>query len=515
MAKSGSPLVLADLLRPTVAVQPERTALIGSGQTWTYGQLDETAARLAGLWLAEGLEAGDRVATFLPNRPEALLTYLACFRAGFTAVPINYGNRVPQLNYTLRHSGSQVLVAHADRLGEVAECEAAKGLTLIVVGSQGAERGWRSFSDCLSSTLSEELPTDFRADDLAIIFYTSGTTSRPKGVTYTRAALTAGISKFLARVPLRSDDVALVAAPVNRPFALRTQVLPILHAGGTLVFLEKLTPTDYLAALRQPPAKTFLAAIPPVLHQVVHHADVRPSDFAGLRLCISGADKVPLELHQSFRALTGVELTEQCGMTETGMYALNPPFGRKKAGSIGLPMYGVSVCVVDASGNDVPAGQVGEIIVNSSLAMDGYWNDTAQTRKALRQGWIWTGDLGRFDEDGYLWFMGRKKDIIVRDGANISPSEVEETLLDHPAIAEACVVGATDAVHGQTVHGFVTLRAAARVDEEELLRFAEGRLPRQVVLERIHIVTDFPRTGAGKTDRDRLHWQAEAGTAEL
>ena len=151
--------------------------------------------------------------------------------------------------------------------------------------------------------------------------------------------------------------------------------------------------------------------------------------------------------------LTGLELSEQCGMTETGMYALTPPFGRKKPGSIGLPFYGVQVCLVDAQGNDVLAGQTGEVIVHSPFMTEGYWNDTAQTRKALRDGWCRTGDLARFDEDGYLWFVGRQKNIIVHDGANIGPAEVEDALLAHPAVAEACVVGVTDAVHGQNVHG--------------------------------------------------------------
>jgi long-chain acyl-CoA synthetase len=357
---------------------------------------------------------------------------------------------------------------------------------------------------------------EFRPDDIAILFYTSGTTSRPKGVMMTRAALTAGTTKFLARVPLGTADVALVAAPLMRPFALRTQVLPTLHAGGGVVLLEKFTPSDYLAALCQPPAKTFLAMPPHLLHQVIHAPGACRKDFAGLRLCISGGDRVPLEVHRDFHALTGLELSEQCGMTETGMYALTPPFGRKKPGSIGLPFYGTQVCVVDPQGNDVSAGQGGEIIVRSPLMMEGYWNDSAQTRKTLLDGWCRTGDLGRFDEDGYLWFLGRQKNMIVHDSANVCPAEVEDALLTHPAVAEACVVGVTDALHGQNVHAFVALRAGAPATTEAALRaFAETAMARQMVPERIIVVNDFPRTGTGKVDRERLKWQAEAGTSGI
>ena len=203
-------------------------------------------------------------------------------------------------------------------------------------------------------------------------------------------------------------------------------------------------------------------------------------------------------------------------MTETGMYAINPPFGRKKAGSIGLPFYGVQVCVVNAQGQDVPAGQVGEVAVRSPMMMEGYWNDSAQTRKALRDGWMHTGDLARFDEDGYLWFAGRQKNFIVHDGWNTSPIEVEDALLEHAAIAEACVVGVAAAVHGENVHAFVTLRPGVPpVGDQELRKFAEARLPCQMVPETITIVAELPRTGAGKIDRERLKWQAEAGTTAI
>lgn len=507
---------LSRILQLALEKAPESPALIAAGQTWSYAQLANHAGWLARRWLSEGLETGDRVALLLPNRPETLLGYLACFQAGLIAVPLDYGYREPQINYALRHCSAQLLIAHADRLAELDRCEAVPRDQLVVVGGADPLPLGRHFQE-EQAPGSAPLPRgEFRQDDLALIFYTSGTTSRPKGVTLTRAAIAAGSAKFLARVPLRPTDVALVSGPIMRPFTLRTQILPTWQAGGTVVLLERFTPDAYLATLRQQPAKTFLALGPAALYQVVHHPNVRPEDFAAVRLCISGGDHVPAELHQDYHRLTGRELTEQCGMTETGVYALNPPFGRKKAGSIGLPMYGVQVCLVDGQGRDVPAGEIGEISVRSPLAMDGYWNDTAQTRKAMRDGAILTGDLGRFDADGYLWFMGRKKDIIVHDGWNVSPGEVEETLRQYPAVAEACVVGVTDPVHGQNVHGFVTLRPQATPPaESELIAFVAARLSGPMVPQRVQVLRDLPRTGAGKIDRDRLHWQAEAEMVEV
>jgi long-chain acyl-CoA synthetase len=501
---------LRDLLAPRSSAQARQPALFGA-QVWTYSRLEEEGGRLARTWLAHGLEPGDRVAMLLPNVPEALVIYVACFKAGLAAVPLDYRYQPPQINYVLRHSGSRILVSHVDRLDDVAACDEARHVMLAAVGADSARHGVPPLAYGSAPAGPELASAEFRSDDVAIIFYTSGTTGRPKGVMLTRAALTAGTKKFLARVPLGPSDIALVSSPLNRPFALRTQVLPTLHSGGGVFLIEKFSAQTYLGALRESPPKTFLALAPYSLHLVVHSPDAGREDFKNVRLCISGGDRVPLELHRAFHRLSGLELSEQCGMTETGMYALTPPFGRKKPGSIGLPFYGTQVCLVDQDGNDVPAGQVGEVIVHSPLMMDGYWNDSAQTRKAMRDGWCRTGDLARFDEDGYLWFAGRKKNIIVRDGWNVSPLEVEDALLAHPAVAQACVVGVTDLVHGQSVHAFVTWQQGANPPTADVLRqFVGEKLHCHQVPERIHIVAELPRTGAGKVDRERLHWQAEA-----
>lgn len=510
---------LSDLLRPALDAAPDSIAVQTADKAWSYRELDEAATELAQSWLDSGLQMGDRVAFLLPNCFETLLGYLACFKGAFVAVPLDYNYRAAQINYALRHSGTRLFIAHHERQKELDEVEALPGMSLTIVGDPNNNES-RTF-DAPGGFLSlekTELPTDFRSDDVAVVFYTSGTTSRPKGVTLTRAAMSASTIKFLSRVPLSSDDVSLVAAPMMRPFAVRTQVLPTLYAGGTVAFVEKFTPGNYLAALRQAPAKTFLAIAPAGLHQIVHHPEATAADFTKLRLCISGGDRVPRNLHRDFRTLTGIDLTEQCGMTETGIYAVNPPFGRKKAGSIGFPMYGVQVCLVDSRGVDVVAGETGEILVKSPTTMDGYWNDTAETRKTLRDGWISTGDLGRFDEDGYLWFAGRKKDIIVHGGANVAPLEVEDALLQHPAVGEACIVGTDDPVHGQNVFAFVTLRSGAPSSPpspSELRTFAAARLSRPMVPEQVFILAELPRTGSGKIDRDRLRWQAAAGGVEV
>jgi len=299
---------------------------------------------------------------------------------------------------------------------------------------------------------------------------------------------------------------------VSRPMALRTQLLPSLAAGATIVLLSGFAPDTFLQALREHTNTTILALLPGALRKVLFHQDLKREDLGCVRLCICGGDYVSADLFEKFRELTGIDLTEQCGMTETGMYAVNPPYGRKKSGSIGLPYYGVQLSIIDAKGRDMRWGESGEIAVRSPFAMDGYWNDTAATRRVMRDGWIRTGDIGRIDNDGYIWLEGRKKDIIIHEGSNVSPAAVEAVLQKHPQVSQTCVVGVDDPETGQAVYAFVTLKADTEFDliEHELTSLAEKELPAYMVPQEICVLPKLPTTGSGKVDRDRLKWIAES-----
>jgi long-chain acyl-CoA synthetase len=340
------------------------------------------------------------------------------------------------------------------------------------------------------------------------MIYTSGTTSRPKGVVLTHGALSTGVQKYLARVTLTPDDVALIATSASRPLALRSQILPSLWTGGRISLLPSFTVENFVAALRRSPAKTFLTLTPAALGQLLANPDFQSCDFSRLRICLSGGDRVPTRLLEAFERLTGVAVTEQCGSTETGPYAMNPPFGRKKPGSVGLPMHGAQVAVVDERGADAPTGVVGDVRVSGPGIMDGYWNESAQTRKTLQKGWVLTGDLGRYDEDGYLWFVGRRKDVIVRSGNKIAPLEVEAALLEHPAVREACVIGVPDTACGEVPHAYVIPLPDGDASPEDLRDFVRSRLAEFMVPAEVHLISEMPYKGPGKIDRELLRMRA-------
>ncbi len=488
------------------------TAIVHDDVSWTYGELNRRALRIARNLLSAGLDPGDRVVTLLPNCPELVALYVASFHAGFTIVPLDTRYHSALINFALRHSGAKAVVVDGGRIGDMSQCDAMADVEIRLFTGKGKHEGYQAFRHLLATRPTESLHNDLRGDDVSLVFYTSGTTARPKGVTLTRDCVASSISKAGAVLRLKSDDVTLIAAPVSRPMALRTQLLPSLAAGAKIVLLSGFTPDAYMDELGKHSNTTMIALLPAALRKILFHPKLKREDLGCVRLCISGGDYVPADLFERCREITGIELTEQCGMTETGMYAVNPPYGRKKSGSIGLPYYGVQLSIIDAKGRDVRWGESGEIAIKSPFAMDGYWNDTAATRRVMRDGWIRTGDIGRIDDDGYIWLEGRKKDIIVHEGSNISPAAVEAVLQKHPKVSQACVVGVDDPESGQIVYAFVTLNAGANLEqfEQELAALARKELPAYMVPGEFGVLPRLPTTGSGKVDRERLKWIAES-----
>ena len=500
--------MLHHLLQRPLASAPQRPILESDGSWTTAAELERLTARLASGLAACGLEEGDRVALLLPNSLEAVVCSLACFRMRLVAVPLDYQYHPLQIGHALGHSGAAILIANHERIPALDEAGVLGTVPRVFVVGGGPTGGSRRpFASLLGA--ERPLPSDApHADTPALMVYTSGTTSRPKGVVLSHGALAAGVHKYLARVTLTADDVALIATSVSRPLALRCQILPTLWAGGRVSLLRTFTVENFVAALRRPPAKTFLTLTPTGLGQLLASPDFQGCDFSHLRLCLAGGDRVPPRLLESFERLTGVAVTEQCGSTETGPYAMNPPFGRKKPGSVGPPVHGVQVAVVDEQGADVPTGVVGDVRVSGPGIMDGYWNESAQTRKTLQKGWILTGDLGRYDEDGYLWFAGRKKDVIVRGGQKVAPLEVESALADHPAVREACVIGVPDTDYGEVPHAYIILQPGVEVGPDDLRGFVAGRLADFMVPAEVHLIAEMPSKGPGKIDRELLRMRA-------
>lgn len=500
---------LADAVRTAAARTPDKLALVVEKHTWSFADFDEVTERMALALAAMGIRPGDRVALHFTNGFEIAACYYACFKAGAIAVPLNTRMKGPELAYVLNHSHARLFIGQSNLYGEIHDVRRSLETLddFIVSGDLSALSDVRPISDLTDPPFAMlavdgvSLPS-LDDDAVAVIMYTSGTTARPKGVTHTHRTLGHLAQAGLDVADVRDNDVSGIVLPACHIFGLSVLVSTLM-AGNTVVMIPRFDPT-YLLAQIQEHGITVIGALPVMLNAMVNVPNAASYDLGRLRACFAGGDAVPTEVHRRFKAIFGVDVTEACGMTEVQPYACNPLYGRGKTGSIGVPAPGARLRLVDALGRDAAPGEEGEVLVQSNARMIGYWDDPDATAATIRDGWLSTGDLARVDEDGYYWFVGRKKEIIVRGGSNISPLEVEDNLYQHPAVREAGVVGVPSQAWGEIVHAFVALKSGAAASEEELKQFLGARIAAYKIPEVITFVPELPKGLTGKVQRRAL-----------
>jgi acyl-CoA synthetase (AMP-forming)/AMP-acid ligase II len=509
-------MALGEALRQGRERHPEKPALLFEEKNWTYAQFDAITDRIAASLLREGMHPGDRVALLFSNRPELAFSYYACFKIGAVAVPLNVRLKGPELEYVLNHCGARCLIGQENLFHEVQAVRASlPGVERFYLsGDAAAFPGVRPFAELARrSSLPVPFP-EVTPDAVAAILYTSGSTARPKGVTHTHATLARAAAGVVTCGDVRPDDILAIATSLCHGSGFKAHLLPAVSVGATALIIPRPDPEVVLRAMARHRA-TWFGALPVLCSNLVHYPEAASYDLSSLRVCIAAGDAVPAELQQRFHATFGVELVEFWAMTEICPGCANPLAGRKKVGSIGPAAPGVKVRLMDPDGRDVPPGEVGEILVQSQACTIGYWNDPKATAAALQDGWLRTGDLARVDEDGYYWFVGRKKEIIIRGGSNISPLEVEEALYQHAAVREAGVVGVPDSTWGEIVHAYVASQDGSDATEADLKQFLQERIAAYKVPEMIRFVPDLPKGSTGKVDRKTLRqWASGAARSK-
>lgn len=502
-----SPLDLSRILDESAARFADRVAVVAGDRSFTFAELHDRVARLAGGFVGLGLVPGDRVATVLPNDIDLVTILFAAARAELICAPLIPRFAPPQLAYGLKHSGARALVTTPAILPNVPD-EARDSLDAIVLqGDATIDPRAVSLDELLAA--APLAPVRTSPDPIGLVCYTSGTTSRPKGIALTQWRMARRVDMFLDEMGLTGDDSTILLADAGRPIVMLTQLLPMLRLGGRVHLVPGLDPARFWETY-EAARPTYIISLPGVAFDLVDHPASEGRDHSALRFWVTGGDKAPAALHERLREVTGRQLLEMCGMTETGFYAINPPEGPVKVGSIGRPMRGVTLRLLQDGGLEAPPGELGRIFVKSPDGMVAYWNDTLQTHRLLRDGWLDTGDLARTDDDGYLWFVGRDKDMIVRGGRKVPPAMVEAALLQHPAVAGAAVVGASDARYGQVPFAFYQIHpGAADPGAEGLREWCAPRLDEPSIPAGFEKVEQWPVTGQGKLDRLRLARMAE------
>jgi len=494
---------LASIIEPHPA---DAGALVTHGSTITYGELRERTGAVRGALAAMGLEPGDRVALVAANNRFFVEAYLGALGAGLVVVPLNPLSPTRELAREIDTVGARVVLTGPTAGRAVSRLDRADVPTVdhVVAANPADIEGALPFADLVAHDPAPLV--DRGAGDLAVSMFTSGTAGSPRAAMLTHGNLRANLDQVQAvdAIARRPDDVTLCVLPLFHIFGLNVVLNPALLVGATVVLAERFDPTTTAEAVRLH-GVTALTGPPTMWAALAHTPDLPADTFASVRLAVSGAAALPVQVAEQVHARFGLHVYEGYGLTETSPVVAYSVGTGAPFGSIGRPLPGVEMRLVDADGDDVLVGDAGEIWVRGPNVFAGYWNDEAATESVLDdEGWLRTGDLAVVDDDGYLFVVDRAKDLIIVSGFNVYPAEVEEVLVEHPAVADAAVIGVDHPHTGEAVKAFVVPEPGVEVEEDEIIAFVGERLARYKCPTAVQVVEEIPKGLGGKILRRTL-----------
>jgi long-chain acyl-CoA synthetase len=482
---------LAQILTDSARRDADHVAIKLDDIELTYSELDGASAHVAGLLREHGLERGDRVGVMLPNVPYFPVCYYGVLRAGGIVVPMNVLLKKREVAFYLSDSGAKLLFAWEDfaQDAEAGAEEAGAECLLVKLGEFEQEVG-------RAEAITEV--ADAEDEDTAVILYTSGTTGKPKGAELTNANLMRNAEASRALFGLADGAVTLGALPLFHSFGQTCGLNATVGGGGTLTLIPRFDPGKALEIIARDRVNIF-QGVPTMYGAMLHHPGREGADVSTLKLCVSGGSAMPVELMRGFEEVFGCKVLEGYGLSESSPVAsFNHADRERKPGSIGTPIAGVEMKVVDDDGQPVDQGEVGEIVIRGHNVMKRYWQQPEATQETIRDGWLYTGDMGKIDEDGYFYVVDRKKDLIIRGGYNVYPREIEEVLYEHPDVREAAVLGIPHDEYGEEVGAAVLLKDGAKATPEQLRDFVKQQVAAYKYPRRVWLVDELPKGPTGK-----------------
>jgi len=495
---------LAQNLIDTAAAEGPHPALRMDEAHLSYAEFRDAALRVAASLQARGIQPGDRVGMVLPNVLSFPIVFYGALMSGAAVVPMNPLLKAREVEYYLRDSGARLVVTGEQSAEPVTEAAGTVGIEAVTVGP--------AMPDALLADDALDAPVDRADDDTAVILYTSGTTGQPKGAELTHAGLNSNArttqETLLEGTP---DDVIMGCLPLFHVFGLTCSLNAGVLSGATLTLIPRFDGGKALSVVERDGVTVF-QGVPTMFSAMLHQPDATDHDMSSLRVCVSGGSAMPVEVMRSFEETFGCIVLEGYGLSETSPVAsFNHPHAERKPGSIGTPIRGVEMRLVDDEGKDVAAGEVGEIAIRGENVMKGYWNRPEETAQAIPDGWFRTGDLARVDDDGYYFIVDRKKEMIIRGGYNVYPREIEEALYEHPAVAEAACIGIKHPDLGEEVVAAVSLKPGASAEPAELQAFVKERVAAYKYPRHLWVVDALPKGPTGKILRRSVEVPEEVG----
>ncbi len=493
----------AEQLSAAAREDPDRPAVKLDDLVLSYQALDAAVARCAGLLRDRGVEPGDRVGMQLPNVPYFSIVYFGALRLGAVVVPMNPLLKDREVAYHLSDSGAKLMIGWQDfeAAGRGGSEEAGAECTIVRPGE---------FERLLGDAEAVEEVTDRGDEDAAVIIYTSGTTGTPKGATLTHENLISGADVARDLVDAGPDWVGVATLPLFHVFGMNSVMNVGVRSRGMITLVPRFEPGKVLEVIERDKANSF-AGVPTMYAALLHHPERDKHDVSSLDLCVSGGSAMPVEVLRGFDEAFGAKVLEGYGLSETtGMGTFNVPDRERKPGSIGVPVGGTEIRLVDDQDRDVPPGEPGELVMRGPFVMKGYWNRDDATESVMGGGWFHTGDIATTDEDGYFFIVDRKKDLIIRGGYNVYPRELEEVLYAHTSVREAAVIGVPHETLGEEVGAAVALKDGEDVSVDEIRDYMKQKVAAYKYPRVIWLVDELPKGPTGKILKREIELPAEA-----
>jgi long-chain acyl-CoA synthetase len=488
--------------------EPDRVAIVFENRSLTFADLDAESNRLARGLRALGTESGDRLGIFMPNCPEVEIAFYAASKLGAVACPLNSSYRDREVTYQLNDAGARTLIAHA-KLWPVVEAalpRLASTPMIILVGDDAPDSASNviSYSDVVEGQSVEAPLAHVDPDQLVALPYSSGTTGLPKGVMLTHRNLVSNHEQYVSAMRLGPDDCYIVYMPLSHIYGVALMGAGV-RSGAKQILLERFD-LHTVTRLIEEHGVTWFFAVPPILLALVNAPELKLSQFRTVKFSFSAAAPLAPEVARRVEERFGFRVVQGYGLTEAGPATHNNPLDRIKLESGGVLLADTEHRIVDieTGERDLPPGEVGEIVVRGPQVMQGYWNAPEETARALRDGWLYTGDIGWVDDEGYIYVVDRKKEMIKYKSFSIAPAELEAVLLEHPDIADCGVTGAPDAEAGEVPIAFVVPRSGKTLDLDALARFVSERVAGYKQIRHFNVIDSIPRTPSGKILRRML-----------
>jgi fatty-acyl-CoA synthase len=486
-----------DWLESRASLTPGAAAIVDAGidQEWSYSEVNERAKAIA-VWLqGKGVNKGDRVALLAPNGISYFDLLFACGKIGAIFVPLNWRLSADELAFIIKDSEPALLAFHSKFTKEV---------TLIWDDTDQSIQIDGSYYQALFSRKQRIHPVYLDEEDPLAMIYTGGTTGKPKGAVLSHRAIIWNSISTIASWNLTEEDRTITYLPLFHTGGLNALSIPILMAGGTVVLATEFSPEKAVENLIKYQC-TIVLFVPTMHHMLVKSDKFHGTEFRHMKVFLSGGAPCPLDIYEAYKQ-KGIAFKEGYGLTEAGPnnFFIDPSEADFKRGSVGKPMLFTSIKIMKDDGSEALAGEIGELAIQGRHAFSYYWNNDSATENTLKDGWLYTGDLARQDQEGYFYIVGRKKEMIITGGENVFPLEIEHWLSSHPSIQEAAVIGVPDEKWGEAVTAFIVLEEASALSGAEVKEYCRKKLAGYKVPKQVHIISQMPKTHVGKIDKKQL-----------